>query len=214
MKLERVFHQHHMDFTETFFFNRKNAEDFGNQRVRVLAQVVNVVRQDFEQHIDLGLAHCLDNIFSVMTEEKEATAFSRAFTRVENLLAVQLWCKGLLNQCHTQPVHAEQLGKLVQPVVGDVHECVINCARTAVIHGLALAYIRSKISSRCLTPFVRVLDFNLSKDYCDVTIFLDNILHSLEPLELVLCQTILNEIKQRKLTDTLKNHVDHFNVQG
>ena len=65
-----------------------------------------------------------------MAEEKEATALSRAFSRLEGIFAVECWAEAFLNKVQVQIACFEEFSKKVHAVVRDTEVCVNKLAST------------------------------------------------------------------------------------
>lgn len=137
-----------------------------------------------------------------MAEEKKAATLACAFACVEGLLPVEFWRQRFLEQLHVESVHAEELGKLIESVVGDLNLRIYDLRLATVSESFDAPNIRDHVAARGRTPLISVLDFYLTKNHSDVPV-LDDVLHLLESLELVLTESIFHEIKQGKLAYSL-----------
>jgi hypothetical protein len=172
--------------------------------------MLNIVWEDIKHYFNLSLAHCFNDVFLVMTKKEKTSTLSSTCSSTEYLFSIKFRWQTLFKQLHTKFVHIKQLCKLIKTVVSNLHLCIYNLAclfinlvlRTLEIR-LSLTWLSKKVFTRCLAPFLCILDLYLSQDNSNVSILLHDILHFLEFLELVLGHSIFNKIKQGELADTL-----------
>ena len=69
--------------------------------------VVNVVRKEFEEDIQLSFIHSLNHVLIVMAKEEEASTFAGSFTCFEQSVAVEGWTQALLEKTHAQTISFE-----------------------------------------------------------------------------------------------------------
>ena len=93
-------------------------------------QVGYILWQNPRQRFELRGLHRLDNELVVVAEEKEATALSRAFSRLEGIFAVECWAEAFLNKVQVQIACFEEFSKKVHAVVRDTEVCVNKLAST------------------------------------------------------------------------------------
>ena len=75
--------------------------------------MLNIVWEDIKHHLNLRLAHSLDDVFLVVTKEEETTTLASTCSGIEDLFAIELGRQTLFKQLHAKFVHVEQLCKLV-----------------------------------------------------------------------------------------------------
>lgn len=82
--------------------------------------VLKVGRQEIEHDFFLRFTNRLNHKPLIVGQKEETSTFTRAFTRLKNLLSVRLRAEAFLKHLETELVCLEKFTKLVQLVVSDV----------------------------------------------------------------------------------------------
>ena len=134
---------------------------------------------------------------------------------MESLFSIEDGIQTLVEESHTEVVLLEKAVEVVKPMVSYLCLCVVlgviehllllfksDVDLTNIILFLLSLLLRYFV---CFDPVLVQLDSR-------VAILLDAVLHLAELLHLVWRQTLPHNIEQGKLTDTLENQIDEFNV--
>ena len=86
------------------FLDGEDAEDLRDERIWVLAMVLDIAWENLQHCFYFFGLHRLDHKFAVMAQEEEAPTLSSSFASVESLLSIENWIQTLVEEAHAEIV--------------------------------------------------------------------------------------------------------------